>query len=125
MGLTMAELQLDEGVIEDIYFTGYCSGTINQGQIIFDYDNLNLQVINDKEGKNNWLMTDIGNLIVRDQSKKDKDRRSKAVDFYYERPLYQGHIGFYLNGLLDGMMKNLLPRPAYRVAVNGMKPSLD
>lgn len=121
----MVGLQLNEGLIEDIYFTGTCTGNINQGEMIFDYDNLKLQVNNEKKGKKNWVMTDIGNLIIRHKSKKDKDGRSKAVEFYYERPAYQGHIGFYLNGLLDGMMKNLLPGPAYRAAIKGMKPSLD
>ncbi len=121
----MVGVQMNSGQIEDIYFTGVCTDRINSGQMIFDYDNLKLQVNNKKKGKRNWLISDIGNLIVRHQSKKDKDGRSKAVAFTYERPLYQGHIGFYLNGLLDGMMKNLLPGAVYKAAIKGMTPKAE
>lgn len=121
----MVNVQLNEGMVEDIYFTGVCSDRITSGQMIFDYDNLKMQVNNAKKQKRNWLVSDVGSLIVRHQSKKDKDGRSKAVDYRYERPTYQGHIGFYLNGLLDGMMKTLLPTPAYKAAIKGMTPSLD
>lgn len=121
----MAGVQLNDGTIDDIYFTGNCTDRINSGQMIFDYDNLKLQVNNEKKGKRNWLISDIGNMIVRHQSKKDKDGRSKAVAFSYERPLYQGHIGFYLNGLLDGMMKNLLPGAIYKAAIKGMTPKTE
>jgi len=121
----MVNVQLNEGMVEDIYFTGVCSDRITSGQMIFDYDNLKMQVNSAKKEKRKWLVSDIGSLIVRHQSKKDKDGRSIAVDYRYERPTYQGHIGFYLNGLLDGMMKTLLPTPAYKAAIKGMTPSLD
>jgi len=121
----MVNVQLNEGIIDDIYFTGVCTDRLTTGEMIFDYDNLKLQFNNEKKGKRNWLISDVGNLIVRHKSKKDKDGRSRAVNYSYERPLYQGHIGFYLNGLLDGMMKNLLPTPVYKVAIKGMTPKTD
>ena len=121
----MVGVELKDGLIEDIYFTGQCSDRINQGEMIFDYDNLKLQVNSKKKKKRNWLLSDVGNLIVRHKSKKDKNGQSKAVSFYYERPVYQGHIGFYLNGLLDGIMKNLLPNAIYKAAIKGMTPKAE
>jgi len=121
----MVGVQLNQGKIEDLYFTGECSDKINTGEMIFDYDNLKLQVNNKKTGKKKWLLTDIGNIIVNHNSKKNKDGRSKAVNYQYERPPYQGHIGFYLNGLLDGMMKNLLPKPVYSRMINGLTPKTE
>lgn len=121
----MAGVQLNAGIIEDIFFTGTCTNTITNGQMIFDYDNLKLQVNNEKKGKKNWLLTDIGNILVRHNSKKDKDGRSKSVAYEYERPPYQGHIGFYLNGILDGMMKTMLPKAIYKAATKGIKPKAE
>lgn len=121
----MAGVQLNAGTIEDIFFTGTCTNTTTNGQMIFDYDNLKMQVNNEKKGKKNWLLTDIGNLIVRHKSKKDKDGRSKAVSYKYERPPFQGHIGFYLNGILDGMMKTMLPNAVYKAATKGIKPKAE
>ena len=118
-------VQLNDGMIEDIYFTGECTDRVNTGEMIFDYDNLKMQVNDKATGKKKWLLTDLSGLIVRHKSKKDKDGRSKAVTYQYTRPEYQGHIGFYLNGLMDGIMKNLLPKPVYSRMINGLTPKTE
>lgn len=121
----LVNVQMNKGMIEDIYFTGICSDTATTGQMIFDYDQLKFQVNKKETGKKRWLISKVGNLIVKHHSTKTKGARSKAIDYSYTRPPYQGHIGFYLNGLLDGMMKNLLPKSIYESAVKEIRPKSD
>ncbi|WP_420385982.1 hypothetical protein [Roseivirga sp.] len=110
----LGKVNISDGAIKHIYFTGTCDQFNNRGQMIFDYEGLKLQ-FKTKRDRNAWLKTGLANLLVRNNSGTEASGQTESVDYHYVRPPYIGELGFIVHGITDGVAQVVLPKPAYRL----------
>ncbi|RKQ42611.1 hypothetical protein BXY85_3222 [Roseivirga pacifica] len=111
---SMGKINLKDGKINNIYFTGKCDKYHNTGQMIFDYQDLKVEFKN-KHDKTKWLKSGIANLLVKNNSHDEKSGDRYSVNYHYTRPLYIGELGFLVRGLTDGVAQVVMPKAMYNI----------
>lgn len=107
------EIKFKKGHVNNIFFTGIADNLSTSGQLIFDYEDLNIQLIS-KKHKKQWLKSSLVNIVVRKDGKKSSKKNTEQVDFSYKRPATVGQFGLYARGIMDGLAQVILPTSIYK-----------
>lgn len=107
------EIKFKTGQVNNIFFTGTADNLKTSGQLIFDYQDLNIQLLS-KKHKKQWLKSSIVNLVVRNDGEDGTDKKADHVNFSYIRPKTVGQFGLYARGIMDGLAQVILPPSIYK-----------
>lgn len=112
----LTKVRMDAGTIQSIEFQGKAGELLNEGSMKLLYSDLKLSVTDNSNNKK-WLQSGLGNLLVRNNSKSDKDGEPVSIQYSYQRPYYKDHLDLYAGGLIDGFAQGVLPKVIYQMVI--------
>ncbi|MFA9195841.1 hypothetical protein AAGV33_15625 [Flavobacterium sp. FBOR7N2.3] len=72
---------LAEGTLQQMYFNFYANNTVSKGEMKMKYDDFNFKILRKNSNKINKVLTTIGNIFIRKDSKEDpKDFRYGDIE---------------------------------------------
>jgi hypothetical protein len=106
-------VEIKSGVLNSMKFSGHTSRTTSKGNMVFLYNNLNIEIqSNDKEKKKgfqNLVLSTAANTIMLSNNPVHADAPPRKVKFEVARDMNKGFINILIKSLLSGMKESLLP----------------
>lgn len=112
----LTRVQMENGTLEHIAFSGTGGTLLNQGQMTLRYSDFKFSLTN-KANDKRWLQSGLGNLLVRGSNKTDKQGEPLTISYSYKRPPYKDHLDLYAGGLIDGFAQGVLPKLIYQLVM--------
>ncbi|RLD46618.1 MAG: hypothetical protein DRI86_02685 [Bacteroidetes bacterium] len=106
-------VEIRSGIIQNMKFNGYASRTTSKGNMVFLYNNLNIEIQNNnkvkKKGFQNIILSTAANTIMLSNNPVHADAPPRKVNFEVARDMNRGFINILIKSLLSGMKESLLP----------------
>jgi len=106
-------VEIKSGILKSMKFSGHTSRTTSKGNMIFLYNDLNIEIQNNnkakKKGFQNLLLSTAANTIMLSNNPVHADAPPRKVKFEVARDMNKGFINILIKSLLSGMKESLLP----------------
>jgi hypothetical protein len=115
----LARVEMISGKMRRIHFKMNAGPKRSQNRLVFDYDNLHLNVINEKnkdKGEKNVLFSALANGAIRTNNLPG-EKKYRVVEYQSKRNQYRSPINYIIQGLIQGF-KRIVPGSIARKLIN-------
>lgn len=104
-------LEITDGRIHSIVFSGRCTKYENFGSLVFKYNDLRIQKIritDDGKSRKIPLVTLMGNIMLKNNNPRQKGEDPVRVNYHIRREKYRGHVALLFGGVMEGVKNTLM-----------------
>lgn len=104
-------IKIANGKINSIVFSGSCNKYENNGLLVFNYQDLEIEVekINKAGNKRKArLISMLGNMVLHNNNPRNKNEAAIWVNYYFKRKTYESPVLQWIGGILEGVKNTLI-----------------
>ncbi|MEM1325835.1 MAG: hypothetical protein AAGI23_07775 [Bacteroidota bacterium] len=117
-----AHMRIQSGTLHELQINAKGNETALTGDLYFNYDNLNIQLLDEKE-KPKKVMSFLANALVIDKENNSTDKGYKSGSIYYERVPHKSIFHQWWGGARSGLRSTLLPNVLLPEELEHEKPN--